>query len=111
MPVVVPTDGTALRQSLDAWFDRHGVRPRIVGEIEDSGLLKAFGQAGAGVFAAPAVIEREVTRQYAVRVVGRTDEIRERYYAISAERRVKHPAVVALTEAARNRMFERAAAP
>jgi len=82
------------------------VRPRIVGEIEDSALLKTFGQAGAGVFAAPAVIEREVARQHQVRVVGRTGEIRERYYAISAERRLKHPAVVAMTEAARSRVFD-----
>jgi LysR family transcriptional activator of nhaA len=106
-PFVAPTDGTALRRSLDAWFERRGVRPRVVGEIEDSALLKTFGQAGAGVFAAPAVIEREVTRQYQVRVVGRTGEIRERYYAISAERRLKHPAVVAMTEAARSTMGDR----
>ena len=106
-PFVAPTDGTALRHSLDAWFDRHGVRPRIVGEIEDSALLRTFGQAGAGVFAAPSVIEREVVRQHQVRVVGRTSEIRERYYAISAERRVKHPAVVAMTEAARGEGFDR----
>jgi LysR family transcriptional regulator, transcriptional activator of nhaA len=109
-PFVAPTEGTALRHSLDAWFDRHGVRPRIVGEIEDSALLKTFGQAGAGVFAAPAVVERDVTRQHQVRVVGRTGEIRERYYAISAERRIKHPAVAAMTEAARGRVFDRLAA-
>jgi LysR family transcriptional activator of nhaA len=106
-PFVVPTDNTALRRSLDVWFERHAVRPRIVGEIEDSALLKTFGQAGAGVFAAPTVIEREVTRQYGVRVIGRTDEIRERYYAISADRRLKHPAVVALSEAARSTIFDR----
>jgi len=100
-PFVAPTDATALRHSLDAWFERQGVRPRIVGEIEDSALLRTFGQAGAGVFAAPSVIEREVVRQHRVRVVGRTADIRERYYAISAERRVKHPAVVAMTDAAR----------
>jgi LysR family transcriptional activator of nhaA len=108
-PFVVPTDNTALRRSLDVWFERHAVRPRIVGEIEDSALLKTFGQAGAGVFAAPTVIEREVTRQYGVRVIGRTDEIRERYYAISADRRLKHPAVVALSEAARSTIFDRVA--
>jgi len=110
-PFVAPTDGTALRHSLDAWFDRHGLRPRIVGEIEDSALLRTFGQAGAGVFAAPSVIEREVVRQHQVRVVGRTNEIRERYYAIAAERRLKHPAVVAMTEAARSAMAEAAAPP
>ena len=106
-PFVLPTDNTSLRRSLDGWFERHGVRPRIVGEIEDSALLKTFGQAGAGVFAAPSVIEREVVRQHQVRVLGRTDEIRERYYAISADRRLKHPAVVALSEAARSTLFDR----
>ena len=109
-PFVAPADGTALRHSLDAWFERHGVRPRIIGEIEDSALLNTFGQAGAGVFAAPSVVEREVTRQYQVRVIGRTVDIRERYYAISAERRLKHPAVVAMTEAARGTFFGRAVA-
>jgi LysR family transcriptional activator of nhaA len=109
-PFIAPTEGTALRHSLDAWFDRHGVRPRIVGEIEDSALLKTFGEAGAGIFAAPAVVEREVVRQHQVRVVGRTSEIRERYYAISAERRLKHPAVVAMTEAARSAMVDAAPA-
>ena len=107
-PFVAPTDGTALRRSLDAWFEDHGVRPRVVGEIEDSALLKTFGQAGAGTFAAPSVVEREVMRQYQVRVIGRTGDIRERYYAISAERRLKHPAVVAMTEAARSTIFDRA---
>jgi LysR family transcriptional activator of nhaA len=106
-PFVAPADGSALRHSLDAWFERHGVRPRIIGEIEDSALLKTFGQAGAGVFAAPSVVEREIMRQYQVRVVGRTRDIRERYYAISAERRLKHPAVVAMTEAARSTLFDR----
>ena len=103
-PFVAPTEGSALRHSLDAWFERRGVRPRIVGEIEDSALLKTFGEAGAGVFAVPSVVEREVVRQHQVRVVGRTGEIRERYYAISAERRLKHPAVVAMTDAARGSM-------
>jgi len=83
---------------------------RIIGEIEDSALLKTFGQAGAGVFAAPSVVEREVTRQYQVRVIGRTADIRERYYAISAGRRLTHPAVVAMTEAARGTLFGRVAA-
>jgi LysR family transcriptional activator of nhaA len=109
-PFVAPADGTVLRQSLDAWFERHAVRPRTVGEIEDSALLNTFGQAGAGVFAAPSVVEREVTRQYQVRVIGRTMDIGERYYAISAERRLKHPAVVAMTEAARSTIFDRAPA-
>jgi LysR family transcriptional activator of nhaA len=104
-PILLPTDVSALRLLLDGWFERHSVRPRIVGEFDDGALLKTFGRAGAGVFAAPSVIETEVIRQHGVRVVGRTTEIRERFYAISADRRLKHPAVVALTSAARHAMF------
>jgi LysR family transcriptional activator of nhaA len=104
-PMLVPTDASALRLSFDAWFERHGVRPRIVGEFDDVALLVTFGQAGAGVFAAPSVIEKEVTQQHRVRVIGRTTEIRERFFAISAERRLTHPAVAALSTAARHAMF------
>jgi len=104
-PFLAPTDETALRRSLETWFEAQGVRPRIVGEFEDSALLKAFGQDGVGVFAAPSVIETEIARQHGVRVLGRTDRIRERFYAISAERRLKHAAVVALTAAARAELF------
>ncbi len=104
-PFLLPTAGSALRRSLDTWFDAHGLRPRIVGEFEDSALLKAFGHDGAGVFAAPTVIEREIAKQHGVRVLGRSETVRERFYAISAERRLRHPAVVALTEAARDRLF------
>jgi LysR family transcriptional regulator, transcriptional activator of nhaA len=104
-PFLLPTESNALRRSLDAWFEMRGLRPSIAGEFEDSALLKAFGQAGIGVFAAPSVIEDEVARQHRVRVIGRTDEVRERFYAISAERRLRHPAVVALSEAARTGLF------
>ena len=104
-PFLLPTEDTALRRSLETWFDAQGIRPRIVGEFEDSALLEAFGQDGVGVFTAPSVIEKEVVRQHAVRVLGRTDKVRERFYAISAERRLRHPAVVALTAAARERLF------
>ena len=104
-PFLLPTEESALRRSLDSWFEAQGIEPRIAGEFEDSALLEAFGEDGAGVFASPTVIEREIARRYDVRVLGRTDRIRERFYAISAERKLKHPAVVALTEAARERLF------
>ena len=104
-PVLLPTDNTALRRSLDDWFESEGVRPRVVSEFEDSALLMAFGQAGMGLFAAPAAIERQVRSQYGVVVVGRLDAVCERFYAISGERRLKHPAVVAISEAARQRVF------
>ena len=76
------------------------IRPRIVAELDDSALLTTFGQAGAGLFVAPTVLEKEVMRQFGVTIVGRLDEVRERYFAISVERRLKHPAVVAISEAA-----------
>lgn len=104
-PFLLPTENTALRRSLDLWFAERSVRPRIVGEFEDSALLKAFGQESIGVFAAPSVVEREVERQYDVRSLGRTDDVRERFWAITGERRLKHPAVAALSEAARTELF------
>ena len=100
-PVLLPAPGTALRRSLEQWFEAHAVQPVVAGEFDDSALLDAFGARGLGVFAAPTVIEKEVCAQLEVVAVGRTDEIRERFYAISVERRLRHPAVVAIAEAAR----------
>ena len=100
-----------LRHSLDAWFERHGVRPRIVGEIEDSALLKTFGQAGAGVFAAPSVIEREVTRQHQVRVIGRTRRHPRAVLRHLGGSAPQAPAVVAMTEAARGTLASAARPP
>ena len=100
-PVLLPTMNTALRRSLDEWFERKNIRPNVVGEFEDSALMSVFGQAASAVFPAPAVIGREVSRLYGVRLVGRVDAVRERYYAISVERRLKHPGVLAITSAAR----------
>lgn len=99
-PFLVPTVGKTLRRTLDQYFEQHSLRPRIVAELDDSALLTTFGQAGAGLFVAPTVLEKEVMRQFGVTVVGRLDEVRERYFAISVERRLKHPAVVAISEAA-----------
>ena len=104
-PMLLPTEHTTLRRSLDGWLDGQGLRPRVVAEFEDSALLKVFGQAGHGLFPGPTVIEDEICRQYRVRVVGRLDSVREKFYAISVERRLKHPAVVAITETARSHLF------
>ncbi|MCK6551778.1 transcriptional activator NhaR [Myxococcota bacterium] len=104
-PMLLPTDQAVLRRTLEGWFEANEVRPFVVAEIEDSALLKSFGQDGVGVFVAPSVIEDQVIRQYEVEVVGRTDEVRERYYAISVERKLKHPAVVAISESARRDLF------
>jgi LysR family transcriptional activator of nhaA len=106
-PFLLPLQHLTLRRSLNTWFERHHISPQIAGEFEDSALLKAFGADGVGIFAAPTVVEREVMSQYDVQVVGRTDEVKERFYAISAERRLKHPAVLAVSDAAKHRLFAR----
>jgi LysR family transcriptional activator of nhaA len=99
--MLLPAHGSALRRALDEWLDRLKLAPEIVGEISDSGLMKAFGQAGVGVFAAPTAVAAEVERQYEVVPVGATPDVRERFWAISAERRIRHPAVTAVVEGAR----------
>lgn len=102
-PMLLPNVHCALRRGLDEWFDRHRLRPHIVGEFADMALLKAFGHAGAGCFAAPTALEEDVQRQYGVEVIGRAEEVRERYWAISSERRIRHPAVGAVVSGARAR--------
>ncbi len=104
-PFLLPTEGSNLRRALEQFFDQHGLRPRLIAEFEDSALLKVFGQDGLGLFPVPSAIEDDVRRQHEVEVVGRLPEVRERFYAISVERRLKNPAVVAICEAARKRLF------
>jgi len=104
-PFLVPIEGSALRRSLDQWFDTENVRPRFVGEFKDRALMKTFGQAGAGIFPAPTAIEKEVKGRYQVSIVGRVDSVTERFYAISVERKLKNPAVITICEAAANRLF------
>jgi len=104
-PFLLPAGGTTLRRSLEQWFDGLGVQPVVVGEFADSALLKVFGQAGAGVFAVPTVVANDVRQRYSVRKLGATDEIVERCYAISIERRIQHPAVAAICDTARDRLF------
>jgi LysR family transcriptional activator of nhaA len=104
-PMLLPVEGTTLRRSLMHWFGTVGVEPRVVAEVGDSALLKTFGQAGMGLFAAPSAIEAEIRRQYGVVTVGRVEEMRERFYAISVERKLTHPAVVAITQMARESLF------
>ncbi len=104
-PWLLPTDNTAQRRALDQWFQAQQVRPHVVSEFEDSALLKVFGERGAGLFPIPSAIESEVRRQHHVVVVGRVPQITERFYAISAERRVTHPAVLAIANAARAKLF------
>jgi LysR family transcriptional activator of nhaA len=104
-PMLFPSAHAALRTQLEHWFQDLGIRPHAVASFDDSALLKVFGSTGAGVFAAPTAIEDEVERQYGVRVVGRSDSVRERFYAVSIERRLRHPAVVAISQGAREGLF------
>jgi LysR family transcriptional regulator, transcriptional activator of nhaA len=99
--MLLPLEGSALRRALNQWFTARQVSPRIVAEFEDSALLKVIAQDGRGMFAAPTAVEREISRQYGVRVIGRIDEVQEHFYAISVERRLKDPIVVSIFEGAR----------
>jgi LysR family transcriptional activator of nhaA len=100
-PFLLPSEDSALRLSLEECFRKQGIRPRVVGTFEDSALLDAFGQAGTGLFAMPSAIEAEVKRQYKVRLVGRLDSVRQRFYVITVERKLRNPASLAISERAR----------
>ena len=100
-PLLLPGEMTVVRSRLMRWLDAQHIHPRIVGEFDDSALMKAFGQTGSGVFIAPTAIAAEVEKQYGVVALGQTDEVRDHFYAISVERKISHPAVAAITEAAR----------
>lgn len=93
------------RRDFARWLEQQQICPVVVGEFEDSALLKVFGQAGLGLFLGPTAIETEIRRQYGVQVVGRVEDIRERFYAITVERKLKHSAVIAISEAAREKLF------
>jgi len=100
-PILLPTPNASLRHSLDQWFDSLDIKPHVVAEIEDTALMKVFGQHGAGIFAAPSAVASDVCESHSVVVVGETEEVREHFYAITVERRIMHPAVAAIAEAAR----------
>ncbi len=106
-PMLVPGEDSALRAPLMRWLERLGLRPRVVAEFDDSALMKAFGQSGSGVFPAPAAMALEIEAHYGVVQLGRTDDMHERFFAISAERRLTHPAVVAVSDAARAGLFRK----
>lgn len=105
VPMLLPTSDAALHHALMRWLRDNDVHPEILGEFADSAVVKVFGQHGAGIFAVPTVVEAEVRRQYKVRKIGELEDVVERFYAISVERKVRHPAVVAIYEAARSSFF------
>ena len=106
-PFLLPLPNLTLRRALDQWFGAQGVHPRVIAEFEDSALLKVFGGDGLGLFPGPTAVEAEICKQHEVQVVGRIEDVKERFYAISIERRLKNPAVVAICDAARQSLFKR----
>lgn len=104
-PWILPTENTSLRRSLDRWFEQEGIHPVIRGEFEDSALIKVFSMSSMGVMPCPTVSERDIKKMLDMRVIGRIPSIKERFYAITVERRLKNPAVLAICEAARDRLF------
>ena len=104
-PIILSGLHSNLRRSLLGWYRHHGLEPRVVAEVADSAVLKVFGQRGLGMFAVPTAVEADIARQYQVERIALLDGVRERYYAISVERRIRNPAVAAITAAARGRLF------
>lgn len=104
-PLLLPGEDFAIHHRLLQWLETNGLHPRVVGEFDDSAMIKAFGQAGAGIFFAPTVIAQQVCRQYGVRVLGQVGTLVEQVYAITTERRLRHPATIAISQAARTDLF------
>ena len=104
-PILLPTPDNPIRRALDDWFDQNGLSPNLVAEFEDSALMKAFGETGNGIFPAPVAISAEVERMYHAQRIGPALPVEEKYFAISPERKLKHPAVLKIIEQARNRLL------
>jgi len=104
-PMLLQTSNTAVRQSLDQWFDVHGIEPHVVGEVEDMAMLQTLGEHGLGLFVAPTVVRAEICRRYRVACAGELEKVREKFYAISVERRITHPAVRVIADQAKRRLF------
>jgi LysR family transcriptional regulator, transcriptional activator of nhaA len=100
-PMLLPTADTAIRRSLDQWLDKLGVQPLIVGEFEDYALLREFARVGRGIAPIPDVLEQQFRQESGLVVVGTAPKVRAEFYAISLERKIKHPAVRAICEKAR----------
>ncbi len=104
-PLLLPSSGNQLRASIEQWFDKNRIHPRIIAEFDDSALMKAFGQEGVGIFIAPTAIEDEVMQQYGVNLIGQAHEVKESFYAISVERKILDPIVSSVIESANNSLF------
>jgi LysR family transcriptional regulator, transcriptional activator of nhaA len=104
-PFLLPGDKAAVQTLLTRWFNEQQIQPHIVGKFDDSALMKAFGKAGVGIFPAPAILSDEIREQYGAEIIGYAHGVTVRYYAISIERKLTHPAVVAVSEAAKQSLF------
>jgi LysR family transcriptional regulator, transcriptional activator of nhaA len=104
-PMLLQGAASAMRQRLEVWLDQHRLHPRPIGEFDDAALMKAFGSEGRGVFMTPTVLEAETCAQYGVQVLGHAADLVEEFYAVSVERRITHPCVVAITQVARSALF------
>lgn len=104
-PFLLPGNNSMLRRLLEQWFTAQNIRPQVVGELDDPALAQVFGEAGLGVFAVPSVVEEDVRQRYKVQLVGRAEALQQRFYAISVERKISHPAVIAICEEARRHIF------
>ena len=105
LPFILPGGNSVLRHALEEWFESLKIRPKIIAEMDDAALAKIAGEAGLGVFAAPEVIESEIRQRYQVQLIGRAKTVRQRFYVISAERKIRNPAVLAIIDAARKSIF------
>jgi LysR family transcriptional activator of nhaA len=105
LPILLPGEATSTRRILEDWFESLRIHPKVQGEFDDVDLLQIFGRRNLGVFPVPSVIEKEICQQFKLLVIGRTTEIHQRFFAISVERRLVHPALIALLETARNKIF------
>ena len=103
-PILLPMKDTVLRRSLDIWLEENQIRPQIRGEFEDSAMMKIMGKAGVGVFPVTAIISEEVQAMYRVELIAKVPGVTERFYALSVERKIKHPAVLAISEVAQKKL-------
>jgi LysR family transcriptional activator of nhaA len=108
-PMLIQGAASSIRQQLEGWLARHQLHPRVVGEFDDGALMTAFGRQGRGVFMSPTVLEDETIAQFGVEVIGRSADLVEEFFAVSVERRITHPCVVAITQAARRELFSASA--
>jgi len=105
-PMLIPTDESGIRHLLDQWFQAENLAPLVVGEFSDTALLQIFGDAGDGMFPAPTVLEAQLKEQFGVQLIGEAEKLKQKFYLISAEKKVKHPAIVAIIEGAKKNFFE-----